>query len=212
MPRGIGGNSPCAAARAAFNAFSSGGYTSTGEANKKSREQLIGELGAKFAGTGINTDDIKAAVYGSNRNASEGSYTPGKASTPVQAQAATYATRIANSSPILQDTLPKISKTEFQLGKLLPNQVRSADYQRFITAAKDIVAANLRKESGAAISQSELDDAFQRYIPVPGDKPAVIADKAKTRDLILQGLSNESGGAYRPSSSSTPTADPLGIR
>lgn len=63
------------------NEIATGNYTSTGESGKQSREQLIGKLSGAFAGTGINVQDIKDAVYGNVRNLTEGAYTPGKTAT-----------------------------------------------------------------------------------------------------------------------------------
>lgn len=194
------------------SAVSSGQYTATGEKGKQSREQLIAQLASKYTGK-ASADDIKQAVYSTFRGANEPAYTgTSKPATADQTTSSTFASRIAHSSPIVEQSFPKVNKAQLALFRsgALPNMVQGSDLQRFIAASKDIVAANLRKESGAAISKDELNDAFNRYIPLPGDKPAVIADKARTRQLILQGFIDASGNAYKGSQGGA-NNDPLGL-
>jgi hypothetical protein len=68
------------------------------------------------------------------------------------------------------------------LGKapgFMSNYVTNSDYQKFDQAKRDFVNAVLRRESGAAISQSEFDNANKQYFPQPGDTPERIAEKRK---------------------------------
>jgi hypothetical protein len=51
----------------------------------------------------------------------------------------------------------------------------------------------LRKESGAAISQSEFDKEDQKYFPQPGDGPGVRAQKQKARELAIKSLEIQAG-------------------
>jgi hypothetical protein len=64
----------------------------------------------------------------------------------------------------------------------------SADGQKYINAGKNFVAATLRKESGAQISESEWADGMQRYIPMPGDSDEVRTQKMRNRELVAKGF------------------------
>jgi hypothetical protein len=70
----------------------------------------------------------------------------------------------------------------------MANMTLSANSQRAEQAQRDFVNAVLRLESGAAISQSEFDNARKQYFPQPGDGPAVITQKAQNRQMAIRGL------------------------
>ena len=60
--------------------------------------------------------------------------------------------------------------------------------QRADQAQREFVNAVLRQESGAAISQSEFENARKQYFPQPGDKPGVIEQKRKNRETAIKSL------------------------
>jgi hypothetical protein len=78
------------------------------------------------------------------------------------------------------------------------NYAISENRQKYNQAKRDFVNAQLRRESGAAISPSEFESADKQYFPVPGDTPAIIAQKAANRRAAIQALGREGGPAYRP--------------
>lgn len=78
------------------------------------------------------------------------------------------------------------------------NYLTSTDRQKFEQAKRDFVNAQLRRESGAAISPSEFDSANKQYFPVPGDSPEVIAQKTANRRAAIQALGREGGPSYKP--------------
>ena len=51
----------------------------------------------------------------------------------------------------------------------------------------------MRRESGAAIAQSEFSTARKQYFPQPGDSEKVLAQKAANRALVIRGLAEASG-------------------
>ena len=62
----------------------------------------------------------------------------------------------------------------------------------------------MRRESGAAIADSEFDSAEKQYFPVPGDSPAVITQKRRNRETVINSLRVASGvGAGRLGISAT---------
>jgi hypothetical protein len=80
-------------------------------------------------------------------------------------------------------------------GRLTTNWMASGNGQQYINAGKNFVAATLRKESGAQISESEWADGVQRYIPMPGDSPQLVQQKERNRELVKRGFSAGAGRA-----------------
>lgn len=62
-------------------------------------------------------------------------------------------------------------------------------------AQRDFVNAVLRQESGAAIGVSEFKNAQRQYFQQPGDSASVIQQKARNRQLAVQGLQSNAGRA-----------------
>lgn len=77
----------------------------------------------------------------------------------------------------------------------------NASQQRVDQAQRDFINAALRRESGAAIADSEFANAKRQYFPQPGDSKEVIAQKRRNRELAIRGLEVEVPGGFR----STPT-------
>jgi hypothetical protein len=79
----------------------------------------------------------------------------------------------ANPTDFLQSILAKVP--------VGGNYALTPEYQQYKQAATDWIRAKLRKESGAVISDQELESDFQTFVPQPGDKDPVIAQKADAR-------------------------------
>lgn len=67
----------------------------------------------------------------------------------------------------------------------------SPKQQQVEQAQRDFINAVLRRESGAAIAESEFDNARKQYFPQPGDSRQVIEQKARNRQLAVQGILQE---------------------
>ncbi len=65
--------------------------------------------------------------------------------------------------------------------------------QQFHVAAQNWVAAQLRRESGAAIAASEYADALLQYFPVVGDSKEVLDQKRALRETATRGMIQASG-------------------
>lgn len=63
-------------------------------------------------------------------------------------------------------------------------------------AERNFINATLRRESGAAISEGEFDNAEQQYFPRVGDTPNVLAQKKANRQQVLQSIKTEGQRAY----------------
>ncbi|MCO5358422.1 hypothetical protein [Acidovorax kalamii] len=70
----------------------------------------------------------------------------------------------------------------------LANWTQNPQQQQVEQSQRDFVNAVLRRESGAAISNSEFDNARQQYFPQPGDDAKVIEQKRRNRELATRGV------------------------
>lgn len=68
------------------------------------------------------------------------------------------------------------------------NYMVPKEFQQFDQAQRDFVNAVLRRESGAAISESEFQNARKQYFPQPGDSKEVVEQKAENRRLAIDSL------------------------
>lgn len=125
--------------------------------------------------------------------------------TGEQANAATFATRMFESNKIVSDPAIYGSGLGAQgiarnISAAIPgigNMLVPDEYQMYDQAKRDFVNAVLRKESGAAISQGEFDNAEKQYFPRPGDSEKVIAQKAKNRDTAIRVIANSASPSFR---------------
>ncbi|VVE10665.1 hypothetical protein [Pandoraea commovens] len=69
----------------------------------------------------------------------------------------------------------------------------SDQQQSYEQAQRNFISAVLRKESGAAIAESEYANEAKKYFPQPGDSAATIAQKARARDLAVEALKTQAG-------------------
>lgn len=77
------------------------------------------------------------------------------------------------------------------------NALTSSENQQAEQAQRNFINAILRQESGAAIGQSEFDNARKQYFPQPGDSKEVIAQKAENRKTAIAGLQRSAGPSYK---------------
>lgn len=75
------------------------------------------------------------------------------------------------------------------------NYMLSKEGQKAEQAQRDFINAVLRQESGAAIAESEFDNARKQYFPQPGDTKEVLKQKENTRRLAIEGLKVMAGPA-----------------
>ncbi len=131
-----------------------------------------------------------------------------------QGKAATYADRMAASDAVITDNeglnngtggwIAGVAQNNVPDGAF--NQVASPERQQATQAQRDFVNAVLRRESGAAISPSEFENAKKQYFPQPGDSPQTIAQKRENRRISTEGIMREAGPAYVPPAVWKPTS------
>lgn len=73
------------------------------------------------------------------------------------------------------------------------NALQSKEAQQVEQAQRDFVNAVLRQESGAAVSESEFQNAKRQYFPQPGDEPEVVNQKKKNRETSIKAFSISAG-------------------
>lgn len=78
---------------------------------------------------------------------------------------------------------------------VIGNYLVSDSRQQLEQAERDFVNAQLRRESGAAISSQEFDNARKQYFPQPGDGPNVLEQKAANRQRVIDGM-KQSASSY----------------
>jgi len=132
-----------------------------------------------------------------------------KAPTEFQGKSAAFGLRAEEADKTLRDLQgsyspsainSKLTVSDFPLigglaGAATNKFALSDTDQRAEQAQRDFVNAILRQESGAAIGAQEFDNARKQYFPQPGDSGAVIAQKARNRQLAIQGLQSNAGRA-----------------
>lgn len=112
----------------------------------------------------------------------------------VQSKALLFGTRMQESDKVIND-LNRQGKSfstpganaGFGIGGIV-NMVNSESAQMLDQAKRDFINATLRRESGAAIAESEFTNAEKQYFPQIGDSPKVIEQKARNRALAAQGV------------------------
>lgn len=153
--------------------------------------------------------NIKSQI--SERDSSGSGGSGDKDLTSSQFQAKGFGERMLQASMIIDEvgndftgTISRVTGSDF-----FPTGFKSSNRQRYEQAQKNFVNAVLRRESGAAIADSEFENAAEQYFPQPGDKDAVLIQKKQNRDLVIKNMLDEAGIDTEPIQQSL--NDPLGL-
>lgn len=181
-----------------------------------------------YAGTFVDYQKTKAAtttpssfrewqLAGEPGTYEEWLRTTGRPPTQAQETVATYAARLEQSNPTitsLGDTVTKMNPLSFEAQIRLPAFLQSPDIQQYMQAARNFINATLRRESGAVIAESEFANAYNQYLPKPGDTAQTLANKKKNRDIVQASFKKGAGPAYQSVDEllGIQNNDPLGIR
>lgn len=114
--------------------------------------------------------------------------------TDSQSKALLFGTRMKESNKILAEladdgvtkSIPG-SQAGFGIGGVV-TALSGEKLQRLDQAKRDFLNATLRRESGAVIADSEFDNGNKQYFPQVGDSKAVIAQKARNREISMRGI------------------------
>lgn len=132
----------------------------------------------------------------------------GAAPTEFQGKSAIYGARADEADKILTDLTGKYSPLAVNMkqgagniwavggaAEAAGNLMLSKEAQRAEQAMRDFVNAILRQESGAVISEQEFANAQRQYFPQPGDTPETIQQKARNRQIAIEGIKRNAGKA-----------------
>lgn len=106
-----------------------------------------------------------------------------------QASANGYADRLNQSNIVIDQIGGNFTGKYSQLP--MYNFMKSSERQSFEQAKENFITAVLRRESGAAISDSEFDREDKKYFPQPGDKPETVKQKSDSRNTAINNLYRE---------------------
>lgn len=163
----------------------------------------LGKLAADYNAGLIDEETYKAALSKETASSNgititnpDGSTTQIGGSSPKltegQSKNASFLVRARNSNAVLNeletegtDFMAKVKQAvPFNVG----NYMQSSEYQKYDQAKRDFINAQLRKESGAVISDQEFANAEIQYFPQPGDGPEVIEQKRRNRQDAIMGF------------------------
>ncbi len=127
---------------------------------------------------------------------------PPKAPIATERNNLSFFQRMLNATNNLEGVESTISKLKTGGRFLLSNEskianlFKSKEMQQYNQAQREFTEARLRKESGAAIPDSEFENDKKTYFAQPGDKPEQLEIKRKAREQALRGLGTSSGNAF----------------
>lgn len=180
------------------------------EAEQAYRKESLAIERARLARGGELPGDYKLFLL-AQKNPEFAKFLKGfKPPTEAQSQSSGFASRVVASNQIfdkLSSRITKLSPAKYKLERLKPNFLKSAEVQQQEQAERDFINAVLRRESGAAISESEFENARLQYFLQPGDSKQVLEQKRQNRKRVEQSLINAAGPAWEQV-----VSDPLGIR
>lgn len=123
----------------------------------------------------LNESQANAQLYGNRMR------TSGNIINKLEAEGVTRGSLLSNASEGTANVLPSV------LGG------NSSKQRQYLQAKRDFINAVLRKESGAAIGESEFASAEKQYFPQVGDTDAVIKQKARNRKLATDTMLSNAG-------------------
>ena len=97
---------------------------------------------------------------------------------------------------LMEQTIEKLEASGFRPESIpqdlmmswLPEMAKTDAQKQYIAARANWIAAVLRRESGAAIAESEYKGGFEQYFPLVNDSPTVIANKRNARRQVEQDM------------------------
>jgi hypothetical protein len=167
---------------------------------------ILRKLAIKKDGTGYsNLVDVKAALQDIINQNKKSEKRSGKSLSPEEGNALSYSERMRFDNLIMdQADINGVNPSKELIdgfiadyGKdkafSISNALLDEGFQSFKVAADNFIRAVLRKESGAAIAETEYIGAFKDYIPLLGDSPKVVQQKRTLRQGITNTMRRISG-------------------
>jgi soluble lytic murein transglycosylase-like protein len=143
----------------------------------------------------IETEGGKAAVqWDPNKKAyvpfrpPEGSAPANPKLTEQQSKDVGFYNRGKNLLPRLEKQDQFLTDPASAIGGQVSNYLKSDDYRQAEQTGKELLAVILRKDTGAAVTPSEMGEYGSIYLPKPGDDAATIQQKQVARQTAIEGL------------------------
>jgi hypothetical protein len=135
-----------------------------------------------------------------------------KPANEIQSASGAFGERMADTFGVLQK--PHLIKAlmdprnkAFAMVPVLGNYPMDPAYRLAAQHVRNFINAQLRRESGAAISEGEFHNAYQQYIPQPGDDPQTIKAKERNRQMAIYNMFYNAGPKYEDKSGRWKPAD-----
>tara|TARA_R100001443_G_scaffold62383_1_gene72309 strand:+ start:1027 stop:1620 length:594 start_codon:yes stop_codon:yes gene_type:complete len=136
--------------------------------------------------------------------------------TDAQNRAAGFAYRMVQANDIINGiedsgfnpvNLRDFTLENFPLvgGSFITRFMMQPKYKQYGTAKVDFSTAQLRRETGAVINDSEIVWINQTYFPQVGDDEATLKIKEKNRSNAIAAMKSEAGAAYTKILENNPT-------
>jgi len=114
--------------------------------------------------------------------------------------AATFAKRMKDAQDNIENVIsagydPTSIDAKIKSSKYFPEILTDQNQKLMDQAKKNFLTAQLRRESGATISDAEFATGNSMYFPQPGDTEAVLAQKKRNREISIAGLEAEGAKA-----------------
>jgi hypothetical protein len=116
--------------------------------------------------------------------------------TAPQSLAYDYATRTAAAHDMMMQLEPQMIKRGGFINFLaLKNfdAIKDPTTRAYVTAVREFINSTLRRESGAAISPAEFDQADKQYSLTAGESPETLKYKQSARRRTIQGMAGSAG-------------------
>lgn len=148
---------------------------------------------------------LTAMTFGEKGKAVDALNERGEKLTEGQTKDAGFAERMLRAEAGLREVVPTDKAGTFMkydptksIYKFLPdwNLTNSTEWQQYSRNAREGIAAILRKDTGAAVSDTEWAWYFPMYYPQAGDSAEVVRDKQQARIALANGLRGASGPAF----------------
>jgi hypothetical protein len=135
--------------------------------------------------------------------------------TADQYKAAGFAVRMKQSEDIFDSLVNggynRADYTSSVAAGGVPQSISSEEWRQQDQAELNFLLSVLRRESGAAISPSEIETGTRQYFPRAGDSEKVLAQKKANRELVTRAMSQEAGDAIGGLGVPTPLSDDVDI-
>ena len=149
-------------------------------------------------------DDGKPAMFVLNPDGTRGNLIGAvpakdeKSATEDESKAALYSHRMTEAEGVISK-LEDIGTSTIEALRarvpILGNITASAEHQSMEQAKRNFISAVLRRESGAAIAQSEFESADKQYFPKIGDSAMVLAQKEQNRRTSIEEMRASAGSS-----------------